>query len=142
MTSNTPEFHDPTRAWIAILGMGAGGARFFSAIIDRIHSTPHLANAVVLLFEDRPETEFGRGVAWSSNQSDLFRANMRLPTIGLREQVINRIHELMGFSGVWDRKYLKIINSNSEKSSAVHCTMSFSIKSIAENMGIPVVLLS
>jgi uncharacterized NAD(P)/FAD-binding protein YdhS len=91
------EHLDPARYWIAIIGMGAGGSGLFGRIVDEISAHPHLAKSVgIVLVDRRPESEFGKGIAWGSNQSLLFQANMRTDTLPLRPETINELREELG----------------------------------------------
>ena len=103
MIQNRPTFHDPERYWVAIVGMGAGGARIFAELIERVSTNTRIASTIgILLIDQREEDEFGRGVAWGSTQSDLFRANMRLDTLGLPTRVRDCILRNLDVDGEWD----------------------------------------
>lgn len=51
-----------------------------------------------MLIDERDKSEFGRGVAWGSAQSELFLANMRLHTLGLKGGLIEKIKRRAGIS--------------------------------------------
>ena len=95
-SANAPELHDPYRHWIAIVGMGAAGAGHFRALVERLQNFQLSQNVGILLIDGRPTAEFGRGVAWGSIQHDLFRANMRVHTIGFRKSLIDKISSAIG----------------------------------------------
>lgn len=95
-TANAPQLHDPFRHWISIVGMGAAGAGHFRALVERLQNYDLAQNVGILLLDGRPVNEFGRGVAWSSIQHDLFRANMRVHTIGFRKALIDKIAAATG----------------------------------------------
>jgi uncharacterized NAD(P)/FAD-binding protein YdhS len=145
---NLPVEHlDPARYWIAIIGMGAGGSGLLGRIVDEISAHPHLAKSIgVILVDQRPESEFGKGIAWGSNQSLLFQANMRTDTLPLRPETIKELREELGqrvpgengaipFDNQFDRRvsignilhkeyctYRKIASENDITISTIHMT--------------------
>ncbi len=67
------------RKAILVVGAGFGGLRFLIESLDLI-LRQHLDNSVEYIFVDgRPPSEFGRGVAWASDQNRNMRANMQYP---------------------------------------------------------------
>lgn len=107
MASNLPQFHDHSRHWIAIVGIGAGGARVFEDFLSQIELNKFLVTEIgFVLFESQPRSEWGRGIAWGSNQSDLFLANMRLDKLGLPSWIEDEIKRRLGVEGDWDHSKL------------------------------------
>lgn len=141
---NKLEYGVPSRFWITIIGMGAGGAHLFTSMVHRIVGNSRLESCVgFILIDQRPEKEFGRGVAWSSSQSDVFLANMRLPTMGLKAEVLAQVKKQLGVTD-WHQDNLpedfqfqvrRIIGEALHGHYAAHVKM-------AEAVDIPVIRLS
>ena len=101
--NSVPEYRDPSRFWISIIGMGAGGARLFKEFIDQIELNTFLADQIgFILIDEDPLEQWGRGIAWGSNQSDLFSANMRFDRLSLPQGVEDSIRVKLGIDGPWD----------------------------------------
>lgn len=81
MIANDPVVDDPRKHTIAIVGAGASGYRFFAECIKLLERHKLIDTVKIVMIDRRDFGEFGRGVAWSSDQSHLLRANMHTSTI-------------------------------------------------------------
>ena len=55
---------------IAIVGAGFGGYRFFAELANLVRANELQDCVRFVLVDDRSKSEYGRGIAWSANQTD------------------------------------------------------------------------
>lgn len=89
---------DPLRRTIVVIGAGYGGLRLFSESLDLCVSA-RMADAVRFVFVDeRSLAEYGRGVAWASDQNTNMRANMHSPEITIDPVTRDTVANILGTS--------------------------------------------
>lgn len=82
---------------ICIIGAGVSGFRFFA---ESIHLTlrDRLEDSIRYVFiDERDFVDFGRGVAWTADQSDALRANMHAHNIVIDRHDRDRLTRHLGF---------------------------------------------
>jgi len=91
---------DSSRRTILVVGAGFGGLRFFIESLNLVLDQHRDDSVEYVVVDERPYSEFGRGVAWASDQNPNMRANMQYPErdIGL---------EISHLSQMPDNKKLK-----------------------------------
>lgn len=144
IANDSPEIRDPYRHWIAVIGMGAAGASLFSALLDRIIANDMAEKVGFLLIDERPTSEFGRGIAWSSAQHQAFRANMRMHTISFKQRTLERIAkaaEITGFNTYDELTDEQMYQQRIRIGDALHEDFKEDL-SRAEGLGIPAVTMS
>jgi len=93
-TNNNVEA-DATRRTILVVGAGYGGLRFF---VESLHGIldHNLNHSVRYVFVDgRPESSYGRGVAWASDQNPNMRANMHLASLDSDPRTQKKIAKIL-----------------------------------------------
>lgn len=80
------------RRKIAVIGAGYGGLRFFVDSLELAVLGGLAGGVEYIFFDERPRKEYGRGVAWASDQNHHMRANMHSPEI----QIDPDAHETVG----------------------------------------------
>lgn len=72
---------DETKHTIAVTGAGFAGYRFFVESLKNTINQGIQSNVRYVIMDPRPVAEYGRGAAWTGEQSDLLRVNMHDTTI-------------------------------------------------------------
>lgn len=72
---------DETKHTIAIVGAGFAGYRFFVESLRNTIDQGIQTSVRYVIMDPRPVSEYGRGAAWTGEQSDLLRVNMHDTTI-------------------------------------------------------------
>ncbi|WP_213290986.1 FAD/NAD(P)-binding protein [Bradyrhizobium sp. sGM-13] len=122
--------------WIAIIGVGAGGASYFRQALKKVIADGVASSVGFLLLDVKSIEEQGKGIAWALNQAPFISANMHLPKIGYDPSDPNRLLELLGLQDnnfSQDASFL----SRSEVGKAFSKDLNIHVE-IAERAGIPV----